>query len=83
MIRKSKNAVLFTEMLRKTGYEAYVSYGQYASIDCIGGYQKPNDSQLPKDMLIYRQMTIIALPLDPQLIPTPRRPNIRNARAGR
>ena len=72
-----QNAVVVAEQLRNMGYEnTYVFHGQFASVVCVGGYQSPNDPQAMKDYQVFSRMQLNGLQLTPQVIPTPRRPEL-------
>lgn len=73
--KAAANSVLLADQLRKTGHEAYVFHGKYGSIVCVGGYDSPNDPQLRPDLQKYAKTKVGQFALEPQLIPTPRRPD--------
>lgn len=68
-----ENAVILCEEMRKRGYEAFVFHGKFASLVCVGGYDR-NDPRLAQDFQTFGQLKINELRLEPQIIPTPRRP---------
>lgn len=76
--QSAQRAILLTEALRKQGFEAYVFHGKFASIVTVGGYNRPDDPRIPKDIEKLSQVNIAGLQLQPRLIPTPRRPPVNN-----
>jgi hypothetical protein len=73
--KAAANAVVITDLLRKMGFDAYVFHGKYGSIVCVGGYESPNDPRLRDDLRKLATTKVGPFSLQPELIPTPKRPN--------
>lgn len=74
--KATEDATILAEHLRKLGIEAYLFHGQAASLVCVGGYSGQQDPRLAADFQKLSQMRMGNLKLEPQLIITPRRPEI-------
>jgi hypothetical protein len=70
------NANVLAEQLRKQGYEAYVFHGQFASLVCVNGYPSRTDPRLVRDFQAFAQTKVHEFKLDPQVMATPRRPEL-------